>query len=106
MNISLSPIMRFMKGQMLQFTPGMITCLEFEQYIDRYLEGSLSPSEAVIFDRHVKLCKGCSDYLDTYERTLTRGKVVFTEENLDEAVPDAVPSGLVKAIQEVKQLKH
>lgn len=105
MNISDLPLMRFMKGKMIEYTPGMVTCLEFEEYIDRYLDNTLAPKEAKVFNRHIKICKACGEYLASYQRTITQGKAVFSEEILDDAVPDAVPSGLVEAIQQVKLQK-
>lgn len=81
----------------------MLTCLEFEQYIDKYITGKLDKSESRLFDRHVKVCRDCRNYINTYERTITQGKAVFEEKNLDEAVPDAVPSGLVDAVNAVKE---
>ena len=95
-----------MKGKMLEYTPGMVTCLEFEQFIDGYLDDSLAPKEAKVFNRHIKICKDCGDYLAKYQRTVTQGKAVFSADVLDSAVPEAVPSGLVDAVQQVKQQRY
>ena len=94
-------MMRWMKAQMMKRMHGMITCREFEDFILRYLDGELSAQQKKVFERHMKLCRECRDYLEAYRRTVEIGQAVFAEP--DESVPDDVPEDLVKAILAARQ---
>ena len=73
-----------------------MTCSEFSEFLDAYLGGEISPAERAEFQRHLKACKNCVDYLATYEKTIKLGKAAFEEP--DREVPKDVPEDLVKAI--------
>jgi RNA polymerase sigma-70 factor (ECF subfamily) len=98
-----SSIMRNIKGNMLRYTPGLITCAEFEQFIDDYLDNNLSGKEIAVFERHLKLCRECRDYLTAYQHSITLGKAVFAVDSDDLPVPDEIPADLLQAILEAKQ---
>jgi anti-sigma factor RsiW len=102
----LSPVMRIMKGKMLRYVPGMITCLEFEQFIDDYLDKELTPKETAAFERHLKLCRECREYLKAYQNSIALGKAVFAENNDDFLIPKDVPNDLLQAILEARQQKE
>ena len=99
----LAPAMRLMKGKMLRYIPGMITCSEFEQFIDDYLDNELTPKEAATFERHLKLCRECREYLQAYQNAIALGKTVFAENSDDLPIPQEVPSDLLQAILEAKR---
>ena len=99
----LSPVMRIMKGTMLRYIPGMITCSEFEQFIDDYLDKELTPKQTVVFERHLKLCRECREYLKAYQASITLGKAVFAENSDDRPVPKDVPTDLIEAILKARQ---
>ena len=86
---------RLMKGVMLRATPGMITCAAFDAFIVDYLDGRLTPKEQRIFERHLRVCRECRDYLDAYRRTIETGKKAFA---VGEAPVTDVPDDLVAAI--------
>ena len=50
--------------------PFMINCEEFEAFIVDYLEENLSRSQRIKFDMHLKLCRECRDYLQSYKATM------------------------------------
>lgn len=77
-------------------TPGMISCREFEDFIDGYLEGRLSRRERLVFGFHALLCPPCRRYLDRYRRARELGRRVFGD--ADAAPPDDVPEELVAAV--------
>lgn len=99
----LSPVMRIMKGKMLRYIPGMITCSEFEQFIDDYLDNELTPKQATIFERHLKLCRECREYLKAYQRSIVLGKAVFAENSDDLPIPQEVPTDLLQAMLEARR---
>ncbi|HSF19813.1 MAG TPA: zf-HC2 domain-containing protein [Vicinamibacteria bacterium] len=73
-----------------------MTCREFIDFIQEYLEGSLPPAERESFLEHLALCPSCVAYLETYQQTILLAKDAFRD--LDATVPDEVPEALVSAI--------
>ena len=61
---------RRLKGFMLKRVHSMITCVEFEEFIIRYLDDSLSGTQKKKFEWHLRLCRECREYLAAYQRTL------------------------------------
>lgn len=74
-----------------------MTCSEFTEFLDRYLDGDLPPEEAREFERHLVVCRMCVAYLETYKQTVEMGKAALGGADGDE-VPADVPEDLVKAI--------
>ena len=73
-----------------------MTCREFTEFLDRFLADELSSAERTQFERHLSVCKDCTNYLDTYKQTLE-----VTDEALaasDGEVPADVPDALVDAV--------
>lgn len=79
---------------------GMITCREFEEFISSYLEGELSKREHSRFQRHLRICRACRQYLQAYQQTIKVGRAVFTSP--DEPVPDDVPESLIDTILKLR----
>ena len=73
-----------------------MTCSEFTEFLDAFVDGDLSPAEAAEFERHLEACKHCVAYLDTYRKAMAAGKKVF-DDPCDDVPPD-VPEDLVQAI--------
>jgi anti-sigma factor RsiW len=87
---------RRLKGFMLKRVHSMITCREFEEFILRYLDDSLSGTQKKKFEWHLRLCRECREYLAAYQRTIEVGKKVMGP--ADEAVPENVPDDLIRAV--------
>ena len=77
--------------------PFMINCEEFEAFIVNYLEGNLSRPQRIKFDMHLKLCRECRDYLQSYKATMNLTKaqtdIPFSKMGMGE-----VPEDLIKAV--------
>jgi anti-sigma factor RsiW len=73
-----------------------VTCREFTEFINRFLDGELPASERKPFEQHLGRCANCARYLESYRTTITLGKRAFEEG--DVAVPPDVPDELVDAI--------
>lgn len=73
-----------------------ITCREFVEFLDDYLDGRLEGERLAEFNNHLAGCPPCVIYMQTYRETtrLARAALVRSEEPL----PESVPSGLVEAI--------
>ena len=89
-------IMRWIKGVMLRKMHSMITCREFEGFVNDYLDGTLPIEQRKLFDLHLKLCRECRDYLAAYKRTIEISGAVLGPAN--DSVPDTVPEDLIKAV--------
>ena len=96
-----SGMMRRLKGTMLRYMHGMITCREFEEFVLRYLDGELPSKQAKIFEWHLRICRECREYLAAYRRTIEIGIAVLGP--ADESVPDDVPEDLITAVLDARE---
>jgi hypothetical protein len=74
----------------------LLTCREFIEFLDAYLDGELSAAETDAFDWHMAACAPCVAYLESYAQTIRLGKMALG--GADEPVPAEVPEELVAAI--------
>jgi anti-sigma factor RsiW len=72
-----------------------LTCQELIDFIAAYLDGELSDEEKHRFDDHLRVCRACVDYLDSYRETMRATLVAYDGEN---DIPDSVPEDLVQAV--------
>jgi anti-sigma factor RsiW len=80
----------------------MITCREFVEFLDRYVEGELAADERETFERHIADCPPCGDYLDSYRMTIGLCREAFADPA--GAVPEReIPEDLIRAILEAKK---
>ena len=47
-----------------------LTCREFVEVLTDYLENALDPSERADVERHIVICRGCSNYVEQMRSTL------------------------------------
>ncbi len=85
-----------LRGRMMRTLPLMITCREFEAFLEAYFEGELPRGQRLIFDLHLRMCPECRVYLKAFERTRTLTEVTFDE--TDGEVLETIPEELVHAI--------
>jgi len=86
-------------GWYLRVSPRMITCKEFNSFIFDYTEGLLSDKQLTLFERHMKVCPMCRNFLKTYIAGYKAGKALFPFSDID--VPDTAPKDLLDAISEI-----
>jgi anti-sigma factor RsiW len=69
-----------------------ITCREIVEIMTEYLEGTLSDTDRVVFERHIAQCPPCRDYLAQLRVTIEEvGKLKpFVEEEIPEATREAL----------------
>ncbi len=95
-----SRIMRKMRGAMQKWMPGMLTCVQFEDFLIDYLEGDLPVGQRRVFEFHMKVCRECREYMAAYRRTIEIAGRAY--EDGSAPVPDAVPEDLVRAILDAR----
>lgn len=74
----------------------MITCREFDQFIDDYLDRKLSLRQRVDMFLHRLFCSACRSYIAEYVEAKEAGESLF--EDLDQEVPSEVPHELIDTI--------
>lgn len=79
----------------------MISCAEAEEFIVEYLDGELARSKRKVFERHLKMCADCRQYLDAYQTSIALGKAAFAAP--DAAAIEAMPEELVQAILDARR---
>ena len=47
-----------------------LTCREFVEVLTDYLDGALEPAERADVERHLVICRGCSNYTEQMRSTL------------------------------------
>jgi anti-sigma factor RsiW len=47
-----------------------LTCREFVELLTDYLEGALDPAERADAERHLVICRGCSNYTEQMRSTI------------------------------------
>ena len=76
--------------------PGLMTCAEFGETVDAYLDGELGPVASALVDLHIRTCPACERYLAAYRKTRDLAVATVTAE--DDAVLEDLPEDLVTAI--------
>lgn len=83
----------------LRVSPRMITCREFNDFVIDYTENLLSDKQVLLFERHMKVCPMCRNFMKTYIATIKAGEAFFPYN--DTQVPSEVPEDLLNAIRDV-----
>ncbi len=97
----MNKIYKKLKSIMLNNVHGMITCKEFEDFVQSYLDDDLADIKRTLFERHLRVCSECRDYLSAYQRSLEMSQAVFGSD--DDSVSDNVPEDLIKAILKARK---
>jgi anti-sigma factor RsiW len=72
-----------------------ISCQEVVELVNDYLERSLPPHEATLFEQHLNFCDGCDWYLEQLKRTVeTVGEI------REEHVPAEAKERLLSAFRD------
>ena len=72
-----------------------ITCSEVVELVTEYLDRTLPPEEATLFEQHLNFCDGCERYLDQMRTTIaTVGQIG------EEDVPPAMRDRLLSAFRD------
>ena len=75
---------------------GELTCCEFVEFLNEYIDHELSPERERIFERHLELCADCNRYLENYRKAMEAS--VFALLAGPSPVPGEIPEELVRAI--------
>ena len=70
----------------------VLTCREVLDFLDDYVEGTLSDDRRLLFGRHLAACEACREYLSQYADTIRLGRRAYSP-----ALADP-PEALIRAI--------
>jgi anti-sigma factor RsiW len=75
-----------------------ISCQEVVELVTDYLDQTLAPEDASLFEQHINFCDGCEWYLDQMRTTVsTVGRIT------EEEVPAETREKLLTAFREWKR---
>lgn len=74
-----------------------MTCREFVEFLNAYLNGELTPPERAEFERHLAVCPACIHYLRGYQHTVVLSKTALAAEKLPEDAPDELVEAILAA---------
>lgn len=75
-----------------------VTCSEVVELVTEYLEGSLPPGDAALFEQHLNFCDGCDWYVEQIRTTIeTVGRIE------PEEVPPDMRDRLLTAFRDWKR---
>jgi predicted anti-sigma-YlaC factor YlaD len=75
-----------------------VSCTEVVELVSDYLERSLTPDEAALFEQHLNFCEGCQWYVHQMRTTVATVGRIEPEE-----VPPEVGSQLLAAFRDWKR---
>jgi anti-sigma factor RsiW len=78
-------------------TAASVSCEELIGFLADYLDGELSESRRMAFDRHLEVCESCVRYIASYHETIRLARDMATSPRLP--IQD-MPEELVAAIME------
>lgn len=73
-----------------------LSCKEFTEFLNDYVENALPPERRAIFDHHTELCLDCRNYLQSYRVAMKRS-VLAMGSGLD-VLASPVPESLILAV--------
>lgn len=90
---------------LLRYLPGQITCQQFENFLNDYIDDRLSVAQQRLFERHMKVCPMCRVSLESYLKCIEMGQAVFDEDKKADVFTEA-PRDLIDAIIEVSRISQ
>ena len=58
-----------------------VTCREFVEVLTDYLEGVIAAEERADIERHIVICRGCSNYVEQFRSTIDLlGRIAAVDE--------------------------
>ena len=77
-----------------------LSCRDAIEFLDRYLDESLTPDVRQMFDAHLEKCPSCCDYLRSYRETIRMAASLGPQAN-DKPCP--VPEELIRVIRKTME---
>jgi len=65
-----------------------LTCQELVELVTDYLDGSLSRRDRKRFERHISVCRNCSEYVEQFRETIRLTGTLRTSDVSKEAADE------------------
>ena len=79
----------------------MVTCRKLVEFLDDYVGDRMSPFRRAQFNLHLKLCRPCREYLESYKQARSLSGEALSEENLPaEPMPEAMVQTILHVLQQ------
>ena len=73
-----------------------LSCRDFTEFLNEYVDGSLAPDKKRLFERHLEICPDCTNYLQSYRETMKQSALAL---GAGLALPSKpVPEDLILAV--------
>jgi anti-sigma factor RsiW len=86
------------KTWVLRWMHGALLCSQVDARLDDYREDRLDPIERKRFERHMRFCRPCRDYLEAYGKTVALTRALA--QSADEAevrLPASISEAILSA---------
>lgn len=84
-------------GELLT-TARELTCQQFVEFLDDYVEDRLDEERRSIFERHLAICQECTDYLDSYRTTIAAARASGSDIEAAD-VPDELIQAVLRSLR-------
>jgi anti-sigma factor RsiW len=74
-----------------------LTCREVLDFLDLYLDGSLPAARRPRFERHMRACVACRQYLRQYQETVRLERLAFDFPESDSDTPPELIGAILAA---------
>ena len=71
-----------------------MNCRECSEFLADYVAGELPPDQLAIFERHLKACRNCEEYMHQYRATIASARGAY----VDGPRHPPIPEELIRAI--------
>lgn len=76
-----------------------MTCQDVAAFLSDYLDGSLPVWQRIAFGFHLRFCRDCRHYLDSYQKTrsLLEAMAIECRAETDESIPESLVQAILAA---------
>ena len=74
-----------------------MTCRECAEFLADYVGGELPAEQLAVFERHLKACSNCDEYMRQYKATILAERVACADPDAEADVPEALIRAILAA---------
>lgn len=74
-----------------------MTCRECADFLADYVAGELPAAQLAVFERHLKACSNCEEYMRQYKTTIVAERAACADPEAEADAPEALIRGILAA---------
>ena len=74
-----------------------MNCRECADFLADYVAGELPPAQLAVFERHLKACRNCEEYMRQYRGTIAAGRAACLDPDAEPDLPEALIQAILAA---------